>query len=90
MTAKPPTVIALQIVQKPPERGDPLDRALLGARRWRENAPAVDEELGKAGIGAGIFGAGDRMGGHEVDAGRKVRGHVPHDRSFDRADVRHD
>ena len=59
----------------------------LGALGRRQDAPAVDEQLGEAGVGAGVFGAGDGMRGHEVDAGGQVRRHVANDRAFDRADV---
>ena len=34
----------------------------VGVRRRRQDAPAVDEQFGEAGVGAGILGAGDRMG----------------------------
>ena len=66
--------------ERAPERGEPLDRGRVGVRRRREDAPAVDEQLGEAGIGAGMLGAGDRMRGHEMHAGRQVRRHVAHHR----------
>ena len=34
-----------------------------------------------------MLGAGDRMGRHEMHAGRQIRRHVAHDRALDRADV---
>ena len=53
----------------------------------RQDAPAVDEQFGKAGVGPGIFGAGDRMRRHEMHVLRQMRAHVAHDRALDRADV---
>ena len=76
--------------ERAPERGEPLDGAGIGPFRRRENAPAVDEQLGKAGIGAGMLGAGDRMGRNEMHAGGQMRGHVAHDRALDRADIGND
>ena len=55
--------------------------------RRRQDAPAVDEQFGKARVGAGIFGAGHRMRRHEMHALRKMRGHVADHRALDRADV---
>ena len=55
--------------------------------RRRQDAPAVDEQFGEAGVGAGILGAGDRMRGHEMHARGQMRRHVAHDRALDRADV---
>ena len=37
-------------------------------RQRRQDAPAVLEQLGEAGVGAGMFGAGHRMAGHEMNA----------------------
>ena len=73
--------------ERAPERREPLDRGRVGALGRRQDAPAVDEQLGEAGVGAGVFGAGDRMRRHEVDAGGQVRRHVAHDRALHRADV---
>ena len=73
-----------------PERGEPLDRGGVAARRRREDAPAADEQLGEAGVGPGMLRAGDRMGGHEVHAGGNVRRHCAQHRAFDRADVGYD
>ena len=70
-----------------PERRQALDRGRVGILRRREDAPAVDEQLGEARIRTGMLGAGHRMRGHEMDAGRQVRGHVAHDRRLDRPDV---
>ena len=52
--------------------------AWVGVGRRRQDAPAVDEQLGEAGVGPGILGAGDRMRGHEMHAGGKVRRHLAH------------
>ncbi len=51
-----------------PERAQSFDRGGIGAVGRRQDAPAVDEELGETGIGAGILGAGDRMRRHEMHA----------------------
>ena len=56
-----------------PEPRQALDRGRVGVLRRREDAPAVDEKLGKAGIGPRVLGAGDRMRGNEMNAGRYVR-----------------
>ena len=60
-----------------PELAQLFDRGGIGPFRRRENAPAVDEEFGEAGIGTGVFGAGDGMGGNEVDARREYAGPCP-------------
>ena len=52
-----------------------------------KNAPAVDEQLGEAGVRPGMLRARDRMGRDEMHARGNVRGHVAHHRAFDRADV---
>ena len=52
--------------QRPPEGPQPLDRRGVGAVERREDAAAVDEQFGEAGIGAGMLGAGDRMRRHEM------------------------
>ena len=59
----------------------------IGARRRREDAPAIAEELGEAGIGTGMFGPCDRMGGHETDARRQMRRHSRDDRALHRAHI---
>ncbi len=59
----------------------PLDRLRVRALRRRQDAPAVFEQLGEAGVGPGIFGAGDRMGGNEMHAFRQVRRHLGDDRA---------
>ena len=64
--------------------------ARVGAFGRREDAPAADEQFGKAGVRAGMLGAGDRMGGDEMHARRQMRGHVAHDRALDRADIGND
>ena len=46
-----------------------------------------DEELGEAGIGSGLLGAGHRVAGDEMHTFREVRGDVAHDRRLDRADI---
>ena len=65
----------------PNERQNAASRstaARVGAFGRRQDAPAVDEQLGEAGVGAGVLGAGDRMRGHEMHAGGQVRRHVAH------------
>jgi hypothetical protein len=47
--------------------------------RRRQDAPAADEQFGEAGIGAGMFGAGDRMRRDEMHARGQMRRHVAHD-----------
>ena len=73
--------------ERGPERAQLLRRRGIGALRRRQDAPAVDEEFGEAGIGAGMLGAGHRMRRHEMHARRQMRRHVPHHRALDRADV---
>ena len=67
-----------------------LDRGRVRAFGRRQDAPAIDEQFGKAGVGAGVLGAGDRMRRDQMHALRDVRRHVFQDLAFDRADVRHD
>ena len=38
-------------------------------------------------VGTGMLGAGDRMGGDEMNARRQMRRHLADDRALDRADV---
>ena len=70
-----------------PERPQFLCRGRIGALRRRQDAPAIDEKLGKAGIGAGVLGAGYRMCRHEMDVSGQMRSHLAHHRALDRADV---
>src|ERR1700676_634498 len=70
-----------------PERPQLFHRAGVGAFGWREDAPAVDEQLRETGIRAGMLGAGHRMRRHEMNALRNKRRHLPDDRALDRADV---
>ena len=70
-----------------PELRQPLHGGLVGILGRCENAPAVDEQFGEAGVGTGMFGAGDRVPGNEMHAGGNVRRHFTHDVRFDRADV---
>ena len=53
----------------------------------REQAPAVVEERGEAGGGAGVLGAGEGMAGDEVDARRNVWPDGGDNGALDRADV---
>ena len=62
-------------------------RLRIGAFRRRQDAPAVDEQFGEAGVRARMLGAGDRMRRHEMHVLRQVRRHVAHHRALDRADV---
>ena len=75
--------------EQAPERGEPVHRFGIGACRRREDAPAVHEQFGKAGVGPGIFRSGDRMRRYEMRGFRQMRTHVPHDGALDRADVGH-
>ena len=59
----------------------------IGAVGRREDAPAVDEEFGEAGVGPGMLGAGDRMRRNEMNVGRQMRRHLADDRALDRADI---
>ena len=73
--------------ERGPERAQFFGRAGVGALRRGEDAPAVDEEFGEAGIGSGMFGAGHGMRRHEMHACRQMRRHVLDDGGLDRADV---
>jgi len=73
-----------------PERTQPIGRIGIRAFRRGQDAPAVDEELRKAGVGTGMFGAGDGMRRHEMHACRQMRRHVLDHRALDRADVGND
>ena len=70
-----------------PELRQPFDGGCVGVFRRRQDAPAVDEQLGEAGIGPGIFGAGDRMARNEMDACRAGAAPFAHHGGFHRADV---
>ena len=80
-------MISTLAAERFPELHEPLDRGRLGVLRRGEDAPAVDEQLGEARVGPGIFGAGDGMARDEMDAGRNVGRHVAHHRGLDRADI---
>ncbi len=73
--------------EQPPEFGELVDGLLLCALRRRQDAPAVDEQLGEAGIGPRILGPGHRMRRHEMHIFRQMRTHVADDRALDRADI---
>ena len=66
---------------------DPLDRRRVRARRRRQHAEAALEQLGKAGLGARVLGAGDRVAGDEMDTLGQQRADVADHRGLDRADV---
>ena len=66
---------------------DRRDRLGIGARRRRQDAPAVLEELGEARLGPGILGAGDGMRRHEMHARREMRRHLADDRLLHRPDI---
>ena len=70
-----------------PELQEPLDGGLVGILRRRQDAPAIDEQLGESGVRSGVFSAGHGMAWDEMDAGRNVGRHVAHHRGLDRADV---
>jgi hypothetical protein len=71
-----------------PERGEPGDGGLVGALRRRQHAPAAVEQLGKAGFGARVLRAGDRMARNKVHTLRHGRADVAQHRALDRAHVR--
>ena len=71
----------------PPEFGQALERCGIGARQRREDAPAVLEQVGKAGVGAGFFRAGERMAGDEMHVCRHMRLHLRDHRALGRADI---
>ena len=73
--------------EQAPERGELVHRLGVGARGRRQDAPAVDEQFGKAGVGAGIFGAGHRMRRHEMHVFRQMRAHIANNGALDRAHV---
>ena len=73
--------------ERGPERAQLLGRVGIGAFRRGQDAPAVDEELGEAGIGTGMLGAGDGMRGNEMHVGGRCGAMSAHDGALDRADV---
>ena len=62
----------------------------IGAGQRREDAPAIFEQFGKAGIRAGFFRARERMAGNEMHAVRHMRLHLRDDRGLGRADIGED
>ena len=70
-----------------PEGGEAGERLRLGAGWRRQDHPAFREQRGEAGVGAGIFGAGDRVAGDEMRMLRQQRRDVGEDRHLGRADV---
>ena len=70
-----------------PEPGQPFYRGGIGILWRRENAPPVDEQLRETGIGAGMFGAGDRMAGNEMDPAGNMRPHRANDVALDRTHI---
>ncbi len=73
-----------------PERLELSDRLLVRAGQRREDGPAPVEQLGEARFRAGIFGAGDRVAGDEVDAFGHMRADVADHGGFHRARVGED
>jgi hypothetical protein len=73
-----------------PECTQCFDRHGVAAVGRCEDAPAVDEEFGEAGIGSGMLGAGDGMGRNEMNVIRQMRCHLANDRGLDRTDIGHD
>ena len=59
----------------------------IGAGRRGQQRPAALEQLGEAGIGAGIFGAGDRVRRDEVHARRHQRPDVADHRLLGGTDI---
>ena len=51
-----------------PERAQLFDGGGIGALRRRQNAPAIDEQFGEAGIRTRMLGAGHRMRRNEMHA----------------------
>ena len=70
-----------------PERLQLRHSRRIGVRFRCQDAPAAVEQFCKSRFRAGFFGAGNRMSGDKVHTLRDMRGHVPHDRAFDGADV---
>ena len=54
------------------------------------NAPPVDKQLGKAGVGPRIFRARDGMRRYKVHGLRQMRGHITHDCALHRTDIGND
>ena len=61
-----------------------LPRGGVRMHQRPSNSPAKPES------GPGKFGAGNRVGGNEMDACGHVQRHVPHHRALDRTDIGHD
>ena len=76
--------------EQAPEGRKLVHRLLVRAVGRRQDAPAVDEQLGKARIRAGIFCPRDRVRRNEIHALRQMRRHIAYDRAFDRADIGND
>ena len=73
-----------------PEGFQLLHRACVAARHRRQDRPAAIEQAGKAGFGAGKFGAGDGMGGNEMHVLRHEGPDIADHRALDRAHIRQD
>ena len=71
----------------PADRGHRLGG---GLGRRRQDAPAVAEQLGKAGFGSGMLGAGDRVAGNEMHTRRDMRPQIADHGLLDRADIGQD
>src|SRR5437868_15231822 len=76
--------------ERGPERTYSLDGVWITALGWRQDAPAIGEQFGETGIGAGMLGARHWMRRYKMRGGRQIRSHVPHHGGFDRADVGND
>ena len=73
--------------ERAPELHEFFHRGRIGTVRRRQDAPAIAEQFGEAGIRPGILGAGDGMAGDEVHVIRQMRGHRLQHRRLHRTDV---
>ena len=72
-----------------PERPQPSDGVRVRPGRRHDQQPAVVEQLGEPGTGAGMLGPGDRMRGHEVHALGDMGANRLDHRALDRTHVGH-
>ena len=64
------------------------DRLLVRVQERRQDRPAAIEEFGEARLGAGKFGAGDRMSRYEMNVLRHMRADIADNGGLDRTGVR--
>ena len=72
-----------------PKTAQLCDRRRRGPFGWRQQAPAVLEQCGKAGTRAGVFSSRQRMTRHKGNTRRQMRCHRFDHRLPDRTHVRH-